>query len=298
MRDVSRWLILAIPALMALVCGCGSSSSQAQLSLPELKYRVMAQVGRPVYCDPDSYPVARALTDAEVRQRVDRMRAEDAEAYAATVRHLGLAGGPQSPSQERAVYDALKQLDALRLTAVETAYAFDYKVGQPGRLSRVTGTVDRSGRVTVGGRQPATITCPICLARGTRIATPAGDVPVQELHAGVLVWTQDAAGARVAAPILRVASTPVPSWHEVVHVALSDGRELWASPGHPTAGGRSVGDLRPGQPLDGATVVVAELVPYTGDRTFDLLPAGPTGYYWAGGILLGSTLANAWMVDA
>jgi len=33
-------------------------------------------------------------------------------------------------------------------------------------------------------------------------------------------------------------------------------------------------------------------VAYSGDRTYDLLPAGPTGFYWAGGILLSSTLSE------
>jgi hypothetical protein len=32
------------------------------------------------------------------------------------------------------------------------------------------------------------------------------------------------------------------------------------------------------------------LVPYAGGRTWDLLPAGATGSYWANGILLASTL--------
>jgi hypothetical protein len=39
-------------------------------------------------------------------------------------------------------------------------------------------------------------------------------------------------------------------------------------------------------------VTTWELVPYAGDRTYDLLPAGPTGAYWANGILLSSTLAQ------
>jgi hypothetical protein len=32
-------------------------------------------------------------------------------------------------------------------------------------------------------------------------------------------------------------------------------------------------------------------VPYDGTRTYDLLPAGATGTYWANGVLLSSTLA-------
>jgi hypothetical protein len=37
-------------------------------------------------------------------------------------------------------------------------------------------------------------------------------------------------------------------------------------------------------------VVFLEDVPYEGSATYDLLPSGDTGLYWADGILLGSTL--------
>jgi hypothetical protein len=46
-----------------------------------------------------------------------------------------------------------------------------------------------------------------------------------------------------------------------------------------------------GDALDGSTITRWDLVPYSGDRTYDLLPSGLTGTYWAGGILLSSTLA-------
>src|SRR5229473_979161 len=74
-------------------------------------------------------------------------------------------------------------------------------------------------------------------------------------------------------------------------ICLADGRELLASPGHLTSDGRPLGSLGRGDALDGSTVTLWELVPYAGARTYDLLPAGPTGTYWANGILLSSTLA-------
>jgi len=77
------------------------------------------------------------------------------------------------------------------------------------------------------------------------------------------------------------------------HRGLADGRELLASPGHKTADGRVLGSLAAGDRLDGSTIKLWELVPYSGDRTYDLLPAGATGAYWANGVLLGSTLAAA-----
>jgi hypothetical protein len=76
----------------------------------------------------------------------------------------------------------------------------------------------------------------------------------------------------------------------MVHLVLADGRELLASPGHRTADGRQLGSLARGDSLDGSTITTWELVPYSGDHTYDLLPAGETGTYWANGILLSSTL--------
>jgi hypothetical protein len=129
----------------------------------------------------------------------------------------------------------------------------------------------------------------ICLAATDRIATPTGPVPVAQLRPGMIVWTQDGAGRRVAAHVLRVSHNPAPRGHHVVRLVLSDGRTVEASPGHPTADGRRVGELRPGDLLDGSRVKAVERVSYIGD-TWDLLPAGPTGDYWADDVLLGSTL--------
>jgi hypothetical protein len=118
-------------------------------------------------------------------------------------------------------------------------------------------------------------------------------VAVEDLKIGDLVWTVDASGARVSAVILKTAKTSVPASHQMAHVTLSDGRKLWASPGHPTADGRTLGALQQGDLLDGARVIQTERVIYGQPATYDLLPAGTTGFYWADGILIGSTLAGA-----
>jgi hypothetical protein len=76
----------------------------------------------------------------------------------------------------------------------------------------------------------------------------------------------------------------------VVHLVLADGRSLRASPSHPLADGRPLGALAPGDSVDGSTVVSAAREPYNGGETYDLLPSGPTGAYWADNILVGTTL--------
>ncbi len=132
--------------------------------------------------------------------------------------------------------------------------------------------------------------CPICLSGDTVIDTLQGSVNVKDLTVGMSVWTLDQQGERVSAPAIRVSMTPVPLTHVMVHLILDDGRQLYASPRHPTTDGRTLGDLRAGDPLDGSHVMVAQLVPYNQSYTYDLLPAGDTGFYWANGILVASTL--------
>lgn len=132
--------------------------------------------------------------------------------------------------------------------------------------------------------------CPICLASNTLIATPEGGVRVTDLKVGMRVWSPDAHGDEVVRKIVRVSKTPVSDSHKVVHLMLSDARQVWVSPEHPIMDGRPVRSLKAGDPYDGARVVSAELVPYWDDATYDLLPSGETGAYWADGIPLESTL--------
>jgi hypothetical protein len=129
----------------------------------------------------------------------------------------------------------------------------------------------------------------ICLASGDYIATPSGPIAVSHLRAGTTVWTIDAAGRRVAAVVKVVSHTTAPLGHHMLRLVLSDGRVVEASAGHPTVDGRHVGELRPGDALDGSRLIRVDEFPYVGE-TWDLLPAGQTGAYWANDVLLGSTL--------
>ena len=274
-------------------------ASVPALDRPELRYRLVDQLGRPLFCDPDFYPIARSDEALLARQHLAAIRA-DAPTYAAIVAHLGIDQSTvPTPSQVLAIYRDWKMLRALLLTDVDGRFGFDYIAadGSGGETGwHVVGTIDAGGTIAVARRDPSgPPPCPICLARGTRIATPNGERPVEDLRPGMTVWTTDEAGIRVAGRILEVGSTPVPRTHQVVHLVLSDGRTVDVSPGHPLPDGRRLGDLRPGDPVDGATVISAVLEAYDGGATFDVLPSGPTGTYRANDILLASTLAGrAW----
>lgn len=133
--------------------------------------------------------------------------------------------------------------------------------------------------------------CPICLAGNTLIDTPDGQVGVENLKVGMSVWTINKNGKRVVGIIEKAGRTRVPNTHKVVHLILSDGRELLVSPGHPTTDySRTVGELAVGSLYDGANVLSNNLIIYTQGYTYDILPSGETGFYFANGILLASTL--------
>ena len=267
------------------------SPAPGGLTQAQLKYRLVDQFGRLLFCDPDYYPVARADEGALAHERLPDIQ-KDAPTFSAILPHLGIAAASSYTSdQELAIYRDWKMLNAIRLEQVSGGFHFLAIFGTPQQATRVDGTIDQRGNVTIASRtasgQPP---CPICLARGTRISTPSGDIAVEDLRVGDVVWTVDAAGTRVALPLVNVGSTPVPATHRVVELRLSDGRAVDVSPGHPTADGRKVGDLAAGDAYDGAVVVRADLVPYAGGATFDVLPAGATGMYWANGVLLASTI--------
>ncbi len=132
--------------------------------------------------------------------------------------------------------------------------------------------------------------CPQCLSSSTLIDTSNGRVNVTKLKVAMLVWSIDKKGNKVLEPILKLSSIQVSSDHMMNHLVVVDGRELNVSPGHPTALGKAVGELKSGELYDGSIVKSNDLVPYNDTKTYDLLPAGDTGYYFANGILIGSTL--------
>ena len=278
----------ALPVLLAIfavACGStqGTGGGGGQVSLPELKYRVIAKAGAPSYCGP---PVA--FQDYEQEQAAADFPTikADTETYNAIVAHAHPAGSESSPEYQVAVWRQWKELQAVHLVKGSAGYDFDLFTGH----SLVSGTVDGSGNVTITSTQPKTLNCPICLAAATLIDTPRGPVRVTDLHLGDPVWTAGAAGRRTPATVRALGSVPFPLGHDAVRLQLADGRTVTASPGHPTADGRALGSLQAGDALDGSTILSAAPVHLTDGATYDLLPSGPTGDYWADGVLLGSTL--------
>ena len=259
------------------------------------RYALLERLGPLWYCDPDFFPLQFQEEQAAALEHWAEVTADD-ELYESMLGHLGWDVNLDLTDAEKlTVYREWKVLRAMTLQATgDGAWRFDLlTLDAPGAEAgrHTVGTISDHGSIKVELQEPSSgPICPICLARGTLIDTPAGPLPVEQLRMGDLVWTVDRNGARLAAPVRALGSTAVPASHRVVHLVLADGREVWVSPGHPTADGRRAGQLRAGDVLDGSRVVAATFVPYAGGSTFDLLPAGDTGAYWANGILLESTL--------
>jgi len=306
---VRRTLAPVAVAIAVLAAACGGSGSPSasggggstgptgsneRLPLPALQLAVLSAVGGHLsYCDPDLYPVQQASTLDAARRRLPQIRADRA-AFAAILAHEHLTpGGHLTDADLIQINDDFKQMQAIRLTPSGRVYGFAVSVPQRGSdvgVWALRGTVDPSGTVSVISRRPGgRPICPICLAAGTLIATPDGQVPVQDLRAGMSVWTFDARGRLVPGVVLRIGDMEAPLGHEVIRVRLADGRTFVASPGHPTIDGGTVDGLHVGARYAGSVVVSASVLPYAG-FTWDLLPSGPTGAYVANDVPLESSL--------
>jgi hypothetical protein len=265
------------------------------LSSTELKYYLLEHFSNFFYCDPDIYPVARYGAEEEhaLEQFPDIQK--NTEEFQAILRHTNLEGITNfSAEQKLLIYREFKKLNAIALEPSGEAYKFKFMVSENGTspgFFNIEGIIDNNGTITILRKERLNIfPCPICLAWSTRIDTPTGSVTVKDLKKGMAVWTADSSGIRIPAIVLKNVSVPVPPGYRIVHIVLDDGRELFASPGHPTADGRKLGTLSSGDTLDGAKIVIAERVPYEGTATYDILPSGDTGLYWANDILIKSTL--------
>jgi len=288
--------LMAVLVLIPLACKSQPAPTPTPVvySAPQLKYRLISNFGGVFYCDPDFYPVAReGQEQANALEQYPIIKANVAE-LSAILEHLGLPSkADYTDEQKLLIYREHKLLTyGVELTASGDVYDFTLRTGE-GQGYLIIGTITPSGTITVLKQETSFNTCPICLAKGTLIDTPAGPVPVEELTRGMAVWSVDDSGKRVAATVVETTVTPVPPSFQMVTVRLDDGRAVTASPGHPTAEGRPLGDYRVGDSLVGALVIAIERVSYEAGATYDLLPSGTTGLYWANGILLRSTLTSS-----
>jgi hypothetical protein len=134
------------------------SPAPGGLTQAQLKYKVVAQFGRLSFCDPDFYPVARQDEQAAADQRFPEIQ-RDAPTFSAILSHLGIAPASTYTSAQRlAIYREWKMLNALRLEPQGTSFHFNaiFEAGRSDQQgTRVDGTIDAFGQITVASRTPS-----------------------------------------------------------------------------------------------------------------------------------------------
>src|SRR6266849_3919964 len=122
--------------LVAATLACGSAAPApvvgSPLNLTQLKFAVLDTAGKPVYCDPDFYPLAREGGEqANAISTYPQIKA-DAEVYGAIVVHEDLPSGELTDAQKLILYRAWKVLRALVLTPSGNGYSFGYRIQSSG----------------------------------------------------------------------------------------------------------------------------------------------------------------------
>ena len=183
-----------------------SANNARKLDAPELRYRILERLGEGFFCVPDAFPVG--LSSALARKRGLETFPEikkDQETFRAIAQHPGLKETATLSDEERLlVYKEFKKLrGAVHLERLNDQFRF--KTGlkeQTGDIS-VEGLIIRNGTIKILKREITFLTCPVCLAAGTRIETPYGSVLVQNVKPGGRVWTLDARGHKISTPVLK-----------------------------------------------------------------------------------------------
>src|ERR1700674_3676086 len=186
-----KFALLLLAAIGISACGAAGSAGStvaSPQSIDQLKFAVMDTAGKPAYCDPDFYPLAREGGEqASAMARYPQVQA-DTEVYAAILGHEHLPSGQLTDAQKLMVYRAWKLLRALTLTQSGNAYTFSYRAVTTGGYAMVAGTVRVDGVVSMTSRTPTRApTCPICLAATTLCYAPNGDVLVTDARRCMLV---------------------------------------------------------------------------------------------------------------
>src|SRR5258708_32659841 len=95
-------ILIVLVAAVAVACGSVTPQPVAgtPLNTTQLKFAVMDAIGKPVYCDPDFYPIAREGGEQANAVAMYPQVKTDAEVYAAILVHERLPSGDLTDAQK------------------------------------------------------------------------------------------------------------------------------------------------------------------------------------------------------
>ena len=152
-------IILAVAAMFAGACAKQGTATPPMppvvYSVPELKYKLIANFGDVFYVDTDFYPVAReGQEEKNALEQFPAIKADNAE-FSAILQHLGLPDKADYTTEEKvSIYREHKKLTrGIEMTASGDIYNFVLRIGE-GQGERIEGTITLSGKITVTAHSP------------------------------------------------------------------------------------------------------------------------------------------------
>lgn len=132
-----------------------------------------------------------------------------------------------------------------------------------------------------------------CLPSSTQILTSKSSISIDQLKEKDSILTMNLKGKISTMPIKLINKVLVSHQHTMIILDLADGRKLQVTPEHPSAiPNKTIDEFEIGELFDGSKIINKLKIDYKEEYTYDILPEGETGFYWANGILIGSTLFN------
>jgi hypothetical protein len=201
-----------------------------------------------------------------------------------------------SSKAHRRIRDTLK----LKLRTVESYYSgnraavYEYKGKRVTKIKMLSDSIalfeTKKGKLIRGKIWLNYKKCGKCLPAGTLISCPRGEVEISKLKSGDSIYTSNEKKEKISTIIQATDSVSITRTHKMIKFILEDGRILLASAEHPSADYFPLDYLKIGDKLDGSVIIYKKAAACIYSKTYDILPVGKTGTYWANGILIGSTL--------
>jgi hypothetical protein len=148
-----------------------------KVSVYELKYHLLENVGTFFYCDPDYYPVVReGIEQKHAIEQYPEIQNNTLE-FQAILNHTDQMASPNlSAEQKLLIYREHKKLNAIQLSPHQDIYKFKLRVSEKyGRIFEIEGFIDENKSIEIVKKEPS-FRCPLCISGNALIDTPDGNL--------------------------------------------------------------------------------------------------------------------------